>query len=103
MWEGFLSSPQACPRPLLFFEEQSSEPCNRSDARVAVSGKFLQISHVHWYLNGLTYGPFAADAHGNRLPPRAQWQRDLAHIAELGTNSLRLYHPPPLPFLDDAA
>ena len=51
----------------------------------------------------MTYGPFKPDAEGHYLGPPEQLDRDLAQMRELGLNVLRIYHAPPLWFLDRCA
>ena len=54
-------------------------------------------------LRGVTYGPFAPDADGYTYPAPDVVERDIALIAELGANCLRLFTPPPRWLLDMAA
>lgn len=70
--------------------------------RVSVSGKFFRLAQRAWTVKGMTYGPFEADHEGWCLPPVSQARRDLRQMAALGCTSLRLYHVPPVWFLDDA-
>lgn len=70
--------------------------------RVGVSGKFFRMGDATWYLKGFAYGPFAPGADGSFLPERPRLLGDLDDMAALGATALRLYHPPPPPFLDDA-
>ena len=70
--------------------------------RVGVSGKFFRMGDATWYLKGFAYGPFAPGADGFFLPERPRLLGDLDDMAALGATALRLYHPPPPSFLDDA-
>src|SRR3954447_5619423 len=83
----------------------SQQPGNvegRPVGRVRPSGKFFRLGADKWYLKGFSYGPFAPNEDGDYLPERASWRDDLAQMRSLGANTVRLYHAPPLHFLDDA-
>ena len=71
--------------------------------RVAVDGKFFRLGGGKWYVKGFTYGPFAPNSHGEQLPEPPQRARDFAQIRGLGGNVIRLYHPPSVDVLDEAA
>lgn len=45
-------------------------------------------------LNGVTYGPFQANSQGEPWPENEQLRQDIAHIATLGFNTIRIYEPP---------
>ena len=49
---------------------------------------------------GVTYGPFKPDAEGLTLPTPRQTRRDFEQMLELGANCVRIYHTPPIWFLD---
>lgn len=68
--------------------------------RVRVDGKFFRDGTQKFYVKGVTYGPFAANEHGEMFPAPAQVRRDLAQLQELGANVLRVYYVPPRWFLD---
>ena len=68
--------------------------------RITVDGKHFRAGTAKWFPRGFTYGPFAADSDGNFLPSREQTWRDLTQMAAIGANVLRVYHVPPLWFLD---
>src|SRR5947207_7323346 len=70
--------------------------------RISISGKLFSLAARKWYVKGVIYGPFAPNSEGPALPERPRLLKDLAHIADLGGNCLRLYFPPPLSLLDDA-
>jgi len=74
-----------------------------SGVRVERSGKFFRLGSEHWYLKGVTYGPFVPNTAGLHLPESDQLQQDLAAIRRMGANALRVYHVPPVEFLDAAA
>jgi hypothetical protein len=71
--------------------------------RVRADGKFFRCGNEKWFAKGLTYGPFAPNAHGMFLPDRAQVCSDLNQIRDLGGTAIRVYHAPPTWFLDDVA
>ena len=71
-----------------------------SSARVRVDGKFFRLGPQKFHPKGVTYGPFAPDAAGDRYASREQTLKDFGLIRELGANTLRVYHVPPSWFLD---
>ncbi len=97
MAAAFVETPTS-PRDL---EHTAGRPASASCPRVRVEGKFLALGPSKWYVRGLTYGPFAPNALGEQVPPRPQTRLDLKHVQALGANAVRLYHPPPIRFLDD--
>jgi GT2 family glycosyltransferase len=80
----------------------SEEDVRTSGDRVTVSGKFFRLGSQRWYIKGVTYGPFSANAQGHFLPEWEQVTRDFEAIRALGANAVRLYHPPPQHLLDCA-
>ena len=68
--------------------------------RVRVDGKFFRLGAQKFYVKGLTYGPFAANADGEMYPSREQAGRDLKQLQQLGANVVRVYYVPPRWFLD---
>ena len=54
-------------------------------------------------MKGVTYGTFAPDEAGYQFPPLSQVSQDFRQMAELGINTVRLYTPPRLDVLDEAA
>ena len=55
-----------------------------------------------FWIKGVTYGTFRANADGEPFPSRAQVRDDFARMRETGVNTVRLYSPPP-DWLADAA
>ncbi|NNM30171.1 MAG: glycosyltransferase, partial [Akkermansiaceae bacterium] len=53
-------------------------------------------------MKGFSYGPFAPNRDGEPLPEREQAHRDMAHMRQLGANTIRVYFPPPVWLLDVA-
>jgi GT2 family glycosyltransferase len=72
---------------------------------VRAVGKFFFEGDRKIFLKGVTYGPFKPDGAGNYLGDPARAASDLATIRTLGANVVRVYHSPPIWFLDacDAA
>ncbi len=70
--------------------------------RPILSGKFFRLNDEKFYVKGFSYGPFAPNSNDEPLPEVAQVQRDFAHMRELGANTIRVYFPPPIWFLDEA-
>jgi len=62
--------------------------------------KFFFKDDRKFFVKGITYGPFKPDAGGNYLGPPERAAADLANIRDLGFNVVRVYHSPPLWFLD---
>ncbi|PYJ41697.1 MAG: glycosyl transferase [Verrucomicrobia bacterium] len=62
--------------------------------------KFFFKDGRKFFVKGITYGPFKPDAGGNYLGPPERAAADLADILALGFNVVRVYHSPPLWFLD---
>jgi len=85
---------------LTSFRVPDPTPLPQPTAPVVASGKFFHQAGAPWLLKGLTYGPFAGP---DGLPPLEQVERDLQQITRLGTNTLRIYQPPPRWFLDACA
>src|SRR5207253_9959719 len=65
--------------------------------------KFFFKDDCKFFVKGITYGPFKPDAAGNYLGPPERVAADLANVRALGFNVLRVYHSPPLWFLDSCA
>src|SRR3989440_920717 len=65
--------------------------------------KFFFEGDRKFFVKGITYGPFKPDAEGHYLGPPEQVDRDLAPMREAGLNVVRIYHVPPLWFLDRCA
>lgn len=70
--------------------------------RVRRDGKFFRLGDQRWFVRGFCYGPFAPGEDDAHLPARAQVSSDFRQIAELGANTVRVYHAPPRWFLDEA-
>lgn len=70
------------------------------ESRVVVDGKFLRLGDERFLAKGVTYGPFAPDQTGEFFGSPDQVERDLRLISELGANVLRVYHAPPIWFLN---
>ncbi len=68
--------------------------------RVSVHGKFFFRGADKHFLKGVTYGPFGPGSHGAQVPERPMVERDLALMADLGVNTVRVFTTPPGWFLD---
>ena len=79
-----------------------SSPISRKFSRPSVHGRFLLVDGRRFWVKGVTYGSFAANAEGEPFPSRSQVKEDFARIRELGANTIRLYNSPP-DWLADAA
>ncbi len=75
-------------------------PAASPSTRVTVDGKFFRINGKKFYPKGVSYGPFAPNAADGTFASREQTAKDFAQIKELGANLVRVYHVPPLWFLD---
>src|SRR5688500_7382866 len=70
--------------------------------RVRVDGKFFRLGGKKFYVKGVTYGPFAPDAHGEFFGTPERVREDFQLIQQLGANVLRVYYVPSKWFLDIA-
>ena len=74
-----------------------------SDTRVVADGKFLRAGDERFLIKGVTYGTFAPNAEGYQFPGLQQVAEDFRLMAALGLNTVRVYTPPRLDLLDEAA
>ena len=74
-----------------------------SSRPIRAVAKFFFEGDRKFFVKGITYGPFKPDTEGHYLGPRDQVERDLAQMREAGLNVVRIYHVPPLWFLDCCA
>ena len=74
-----------------------------ASGRIRPVGKFFFEGEQKFFLKGVTYGPFKPDAEGHYLGRPKQVARDLAQMREVGLNVMRIYHTPPIWFLDQCA
>jgi O-antigen biosynthesis protein len=89
---------QATPR-------QAANAC-RTDLnlqRPQVRGKFLYVGDNKFWIRGVTYGAFRPDAHGHEYHDLDVVERDFAHMASSGLNTVRIPHTIPPRSLLDAA
>ena len=70
---------------------------------IRAAAKFFLEGDRKFFVKGVTYGPFRPDSEGHYFGPRAQAERDLAQMREIGLNVVRIYHAPPRWFLDACA
>ena len=71
--------------------------------RVRTAGKFFTADTRKFFLNGVSYGPFAPNAAEQPFPDDPQLDRDFAHIRALGFNVVRIYDLPSPSVLSAAA
>lgn len=74
-----------------------------SSGPIRAVAKFFFEGDRKFFVKGVTYGPFKPDAEGHYLGPRDQVERDLAQMRDVGLNVVRIYHVPPVWFLDCCA
>src|SRR5262245_12149612 len=70
--------------------------------RPQVHGKFLYVAGKHFWIRGVTYGPFRPDSAGVQFPSKNVVARDFEAIADAGLNAVRIYTAPPRWLLDTA-
>jgi O-antigen biosynthesis protein len=70
---------------------------------VCAVAKFFYEGDGKFFVKGVTYGPFKPDAEGHYLGTPEQLQRDLQLMRDIGINVVRIYHVPPMWFLDTCA
>jgi GT2 family glycosyltransferase/DNA-binding beta-propeller fold protein YncE len=73
------------------------------DARATADGKFLQAGGARFLVKGVTYGTFAPDADGYQFPAPERVAEDFRLMSGLGINTVRVYTPPSMALLDEAA
>ena len=71
--------------------------------QVRVDGRLFRSGSGTFFVKGFAYGPFAPDANGVPLPSKEQISKDFEIIKSLNANLLRVYHTPPVWFLDAVA
>ncbi|MGI8482196.1 MAG: glycosyltransferase, partial [Chthoniobacterales bacterium] len=72
-------------------------------APIRAVAKFFFRGDEKFFVKGVTYGPFKPDADGNYIGRPEQVERDLRQMRRAGFNVVRVYHVPPLWFLDQCA
>src|SRR5262245_5723758 len=71
--------------------------------RPHVAGKFIYIGDEKFYVKGITYGAFRADAERREYHDATQIEQDFALMAAHGFNTVRIPHTtPPSTLLDTA-
>src|SRR3954470_3291701 len=68
--------------------------------RVRRDGKFFRLGTEKFFVKGVTYGPFALNADGDAYADLDQTRADFEQILALGANCVRVYHNPPVWFLN---
>ncbi|MBI5106261.1 MAG: glycosyltransferase, partial [Solirubrobacterales bacterium] len=67
-----------------------------------MDGRFLAVGARRLWVRGVTYGPFAPGADGERFPGDGRVRDDFAAMAAAGVNAVRTYTAPPRRVLDAA-
>lgn len=82
----------------------SSVPLDASSraSRPRVDGKFLKVNGERFWIKGVTYGSFKANADGEPYPPFEKLKEDFAQMREAGINTVRLYNSPSARIADAA-
>ena len=78
-------------------------PLGSVSTRVFPHGKFLGIGEQRFLVKGVAYGTFAPDESRGQFPTPERVAEDLALMARVGINTVRLYSLPPLDLLDEMA
>jgi cellulose synthase/poly-beta-1,6-N-acetylglucosamine synthase-like glycosyltransferase len=73
-----------------------------ADHRIRVDGKYFARGQERLRVQGVTYGPFAPNLHGEPYPSPERVSADFRMMRGLGINALRTYHAPPAWLLDKA-
>lgn len=75
-------------------------PHAKADGRVRVDGKYFRVDGGLWVARGVAYGPFGPGEGEGAFASVEQTTRDFDQMRSLGLNTVRIYHVPPLWFLD---
>lgn len=67
----------------------------RDGERMRLDGKFLMRGSQRLRIQGVTYGPFAANSDDEPFPSADQVSNDFACMQSAGINAIRIYHIPP--------
>jgi beta-galactosidase/beta-glucuronidase len=72
-------------------------------SRPHVRGKFLFVGNEKFWIRGVTYGTFKPNSSGVQFPAQDVVACDFRMMADAGLNALRVYTPPPLWLMHEAA
>lgn len=75
-------------------------PHAKAGGRVQVDGKYFRVDGTLWPARGLAYGPFGPGTGDGPFASKEQTTQDFDLMRSLGVNAVRVYHLPPLWFLD---
>jgi GT2 family glycosyltransferase len=91
-----LSIPLAQKPPPCSMSDRNTLPSSAAaEGRWRVEGPWLRDGRNRKVImRGVTYGPFKPNKAGLPWPEDAQLRKDIAHIANLGFNTVRVYEPP---------
>jgi len=73
----------------------SNGSCSASFSRVRVDGKFFSRDGRRLRVQGVTYGPFAANEQGQPFPEPSHVADDFCRMRAAQINAIRTYHLPP--------
>ncbi|MGH8059577.1 MAG: glycosyltransferase, partial [Candidatus Entotheonellia bacterium] len=83
------------------YDSELAETIAATEAtRPEVRGKFLWAGATKFFIRGVSYGPFQADAMGCPFPGAEQISQDFARMRQAGINTIRIYDVPPQRLLD---
>lgn len=63
--------------------------------RTRVDGKYFKRKGQRLRIQGVTYGPFAPNEHGDHFPSEGRVRSDIRMMQAIGINAIRTYHMPP--------
>ena len=95
-------APQIVPASALMADPPLTPASRGRAVKPAVHGRFLTVAGRRFWIKGVTYGTFRANAEGEPFPSRDRVRDDFVQMREAGVNTVRLYSPPP-DWLADAA
>jgi GT2 family glycosyltransferase len=70
---------------------------------ITISGRFFMEGPRKWRAFGASYGPFRPNSDGDPFPEQARVAEDFRQMRAYGLNAIRIYHVPPVWFMDLAA
>ena len=65
-----------------------------------VDGKYFRVGGTLWSLRGVAYGPFDPDVDQGPFAKKDRTAQDFDLMRSLGVNAVRVYHVPPVWFMD---
>ncbi|PYM69405.1 MAG: glycosyl transferase, partial [Candidatus Rokuibacteriota bacterium] len=89
--------------PIASATRASAPTCRPTLVRPHARGKFVFAGDAKLYVRGVTYGAFSPDPNGREYHNPDVIERDFAHMAANGINTVRIPHTMPPRSLLDAA